>query len=88
MIEEDDYILVNIDVDLVDPDYFHEGEKRTQLDVVIKLAHEPSCGNTHRVYQQIPKQKRTPDTRIIPIGWAKISPRPPRFADDKTTDTY
>jgi hypothetical protein len=88
MIDEDDYILANIDVDLVDPDYFHEGEKRIQLDVVIKLAHEPSCGNTHRVYQQIPKQKRTPDTRIIPIGWAKISPRPPRFADDKTTDTY
>jgi hypothetical protein len=88
MIDEDDYILANIDVDLVDPDYFHEGEKRIQLDVVIKMAHEPSCGNTHRVYQQIPKQKRTPDTRIIPIGWAKISPRPPRFADDKTTDTY
>ena len=88
MIDEDDYILANIDVDLVDPDYFHEGEKRIQLDVVIKLAHEPSCGNTHRVYQQIPKQKRTPDTRIIPIGWAKISPRPPRFADDKTTGTY
>ena len=88
MIDEDDYILANIDVDLVDPDYFHEGEKRIQLDVVIKLAHEPSCGNTHRVYQQIPKLKRTPDTRIIPIGWAKISPRPPRFADDKTTDTY
>ena len=88
MIDEDDYILANIDVDLVDPDYFHEGDKMIQLDVVIKMAHEPSCGNTHRVYQQIPKQKRTPDTRIIPIGWAKISPRPPRFADDKTTDTY
>ena len=88
MIDEDDYILANIDVDLVDPDYFHEGEKRIQLDVVIKLAHEPSCGNTHRVFQQIPKQKRTPDTRIIPIGWAKISSRPPRFADDKNTDTY
>ena len=88
MIDEDDYILANIDVDLVDPDYFHEGEKRIQLDVVIKLAHEPSCGNTHRVFQQIPKQKRTPDTRIIPIGWAKISSPPPRFAHDKNTDTY
>ena len=88
MIDEDDYILANIDVDLVDPDYFHEGEKRIQLDVVIKLAHEPSCGNTHRVFQQIPKQKRTPDTRIIPIGWAKVSKRSPRFSDDKSTETY
>jgi len=82
MIDPEDYILGNIDVDLVDPDYFHEGEKR------IKTAFEPSCGNTLRIYQQIPKQKRTPDTRIIPIGWAKISSPPPRFAHDKNTDTY
>ncbi len=87
MLDDDDYILGNIDVALIDPDMFHEGAKRTQLDIVIKLAFEPSCGNTHRIYQQIPKQKQTPHTRIIPIGWAKVSPRP-RFADEKTTDTY
>jgi hypothetical protein len=87
MLDDDDYILGNIDVALIDPDMLHEGPKRTQLDIVIKLAHAPSCGNPLRIYQQIPKQKRTPDTRIIPIGWAKASPRP-RFADDKTTDTY
>ena len=84
---DDDYILGNIDVALIDPDMFHEGAKRTQLDIVIKLAFEPSAGNTHRIYQQIPKQKRTPGTRIIPIGWAKISHRP-RFSDNKNTDTY
>jgi hypothetical protein len=84
---DDDYILGNIDVALIDPDMLHEGAKRTQLDIVIKLAHAPSCGNPLRIYQQIPKQKRTPDTRIIPIGWAKVSPRP-RFAGEKTTDTY
>lgn len=85
---EDDYILGNIDVSNIDPDFFHEGPKRTQLDIVIKTAFEPSCGNTLRIYQQIPKQKRTPETRIIPIGWAKISSPPPRFAHDKNTDTY
>jgi hypothetical protein len=84
---DDDYILGNIDVALIDPDMLHEGTKRTQLDIVIKLAHAPSCGNPLRIYQQIPKQKRTTETRIIPIGWAKVSPRP-RFADEKTTDTY
>lgn len=88
MIDPDDYILGNIDVSAIDPDFFHEGPKRTQLDIVIKMAHEPSCGNTHRIFQQIPKRQRTPNTRIIPIGWAKVSPRPMRFADDKTTDTY
>lgn len=88
MIDDDDYILANIDVAQIDPDFFHEGEKRTQLDIVIKRAFEPSCGNTHRVYQQIPKAKRTPHTRIIPIGWAKLSRRNPQFSDDKTTDTY
>jgi hypothetical protein len=84
---DDDYILGNIDVALIDPDMLHEGAKRTQLDIVIKLAHAPSCGNPLRIYQQIPKQKRTPDTRIIPIGWAKISP-PPQFSHDDSTRTY
>ena len=88
MIDPEDYILGNIDVSNIDPDYFHEGPKRTQLDIVIKLAHEPSCGNPFRIYQQIPRDKRTPDTRIIPIGWAKISSPPPRFAHEKNTDTY
>lgn len=75
MIDPDDYIFLNIDVAAIDPDFFHEGPKRTQLDIVVKPAFEPSCGNTHRAYQQIPKSKQTPHTRIIPIGWAKISPR-------------
>jgi hypothetical protein len=88
MIDPEDYILGNIDVSNIDPDFFHEGPKRTQLDIVIKTAFEPSCGNTLRIYQQIPKQKRTPETRIIPIGWAKVSSPPPRFAHDKNTDTY
>jgi hypothetical protein len=87
MLDDDDYILGNIDVALIDPDMLHEGAKRTQLDIVIKMAHSPSCGNPLWIYQQIPKQKRTPDTRIIPIGWAKVSPRP-RFSDNRTTDTY
>jgi hypothetical protein len=87
MIDPDDYILGNIDVSSIDPDFFHEGPKRTQLDIVIKMAHEPSCGNPLRIYQQIPKQKRTPETRIIPIGWAKVSP-PPRFSHEYQTTTH
>jgi len=88
MIDPDDYIFLNIDVALINPDYIHEGPSRDQLDFVIKPAFEPSGGNTHRVYQQVPKIKQTPLTHPIPCGWAKISPRPPQFANAKTTDTY
>jgi hypothetical protein len=84
---ENDYIFINIDVDLINPDYIHEGRSRDQLDFVIKKALAPSCGNDLRVYQQVPKAKQTPETRQIPVGWGKVSPRP-RFSDDKTTDTY
>lgn len=76
MIDPEDYIFLNIDVAAIDPDFFHEGSKRTQLDIVVKPAFEPSCGNTHRAYQQIPKDKQTPFTKIIPIGWGKILPKP------------
>ena len=81
-------VLANIDVSQIDPAFFHESDTRTQLDIVIKLAFEPSYGNTHRVFQQIPRHLRTRFTSPIPIGWAKIVERNPRFQDDERTKTY
>lgn len=88
MIDDNDMILANIDVSQIDPEAFYESDTRANLDIVIKLAFAPSCGNTHRVFQQIPKHLRTRFTRPIPIGWAKIVERNPRFHDDERTKTY
>ena len=85
--DDDTYIFINIDVDLINPDYIHEGRSRDQLDFVIKKALTPSCGNDLRVYQQIPKDKQTPQTRQIPVGWGKVSQRP-RLSGTETTTTY
>jgi hypothetical protein len=82
-----DKIFFSLDIDRINPEMVHHGASRDQLDFVMRLASEPSGTNTHQVFQQIPKHLRTPHTRLIPVGWGKVSPRP-RFSDEKTTDTY
>jgi hypothetical protein len=53
----------------------------------MRLAPEPSGNNTHQVFQQIPKDKRTQFTRLIPVGWGKVVSLS-RFSHDDSTRTY
>lgn len=82
-----DKIFFSLDIDRINPEMIHRGTKRDQLDFVMRLASEPSGNNTHQVFQQIPKDKRTAFTRLIPVGWGKIVSRA-QFAHDDSTRTF
>ena len=82
-----DKIFFSIDIDRIDPEMVHHGASRDQLDFVMRLAPEPSGNNTHQVFQQIPKDKRTQFTRLIPVGWGKVVSLS-RFSHDDSTRTY
>lgn len=82
-----DRIFFSLDIDRIDPEMVHHGSRRDQLDFVMRKAQDPSGNNTHQVFQQIPKDKRTPFTRPIPVGWGKIVSRA-YFAHEDSTRTF